>query len=291
MHLPMTGGRKHELVSIAEVGRAYPTTGPAGGYLAVIDPRQVADALIAAEREREPIAPFSDTYPFFGVDGAYQAQKLFVEDHLNGGDQVIGAKLGMTSRVKRAMLGVDQPVSGRLTAGMVLSHGQPVPLEQLIHPQAEPEIAIVLGRELAYPVTIPGVLAATEAVFAAIEVIDSRYEDFRYRMPDVVADNVGAARVALGSRACTPAELGDLRLLGCVFRSRGQVVGTAAGAAVMGHPAAAVAWLVRSLNARGEHLPAGSVVLTGGLTAPAALRRDGALTADFDQLGSVEVYA
>ena len=110
-------------------------------------------------------------------------------------------------------------------------------------------------------------------------------------MPDVVADNVGAARVALRSRAYTPAELGDLRLIGCVFRSQGEVVGTAAGAAMMGHPAAATAWLVRSLTARGKHLPVGSVVLTGGLTAPAALRRDGALTADFGQLGSVEVYA
>lgn len=87
-------GRKHELVSIAYVGRTYPTVGPAGGYLAVIDPRQVASALIAAEREREPIAPFSDTYPFLGVDGAYQAQQLFVEDYLNVGDQVIGASVG-----------------------------------------------------------------------------------------------------------------------------------------------------------------------------------------------------
>jgi 2-oxo-3-hexenedioate decarboxylase len=257
----------------------------------VIDPTQVAGALVTAERDRKPIAPFSDAYPFFGTDRAYQAQRLFVDAHLGVGDQVIGAKLGMTSRVMRVMLGVDQPVSGWLTAGMVLAPGQSVPLEQLIHPQAEPEIAIVLGRELAYPVTVPGVLAATEAVFAAIEVIDSRYEDFRYRMPDVVADNVGAARVAFGSRACTPAELGDLRLIGCVFRSQGEVVGTAAGAAAMGHPAAAVAWLVRSLAARGERLPAGSVVLTGGLTAPAAVRRGGALTADFDQLGSVEVCA
>jgi len=261
-----------------------------GGDLAMIDPRQVADALISAEREHKPIRPFSDAYPFLDAGRAYQAQRLFVEDHLNGGDQVIGAKLGMTSRVKRAMLGVDQPVSGWLTAGMVLSYGQPVALGQLIHPQAEPEIAIVLGTEPAYPATVASVLSATEAVFAAIEVIDSRFEDFRYRLPDVIADNVGAAKVAFGSRACTVAELGDLRLIGCVFRSRGEVVGTAAGAAVMGHPAAAVAWLVNTLAARGERLRAGSIVLTGGLTAPAALRRGGALTAEFDRLGSVEVY-
>ena len=283
-------GRKHELVSIADVGRTCHTTGSAGGYLAVIDPRQVADALVAAERERRPMAPFTDMYPFLDAGRAYQAQRLFVEDRLNG-NQVVGAKLGMTSRVKRAMLGVDQPVSGWLTAGMVLAPGQPVLLEELIHPQAEPEIAIVLGRVPALPATIMSVLSATEAVFAAIEVIDSRFEDFRYRMPDVIADNVGAAKVAFGSRPCTVAELGDLRLIGCVFRSRGEVVGTAAGAAVMGHPAAAVAWLVNTLAARGERLPAGSIVLTGGLAAPAALRQGCALTAEFDQLGSVEIYA
>jgi 2-keto-4-pentenoate hydratase len=206
----------------------------------MIDPRQVADALVAAERECKPIAPLTDVYPFLDADRAYQAQRLFVEDRLNRGDQVIGAKLGMTSKVMRTMLGVDQPVSGWLTAGMVLPYGRPVPLSQLIHPQAEPEIAIVLGR---------------------------------------------------GSRACTVAEVGDLGLIGCVFSSQGEVVGTAAGAAVMGHPAAAVAWLVNTLAERGEHLRTGSVVLTGGLTAPAAVRQGRTLTAEFDQLGSVEVYA
>lgn len=132
----------------------------------MIDPRQVADALVAAERERKPIAPFTDIYPFLDVGRAYQAQRLFVEDHLNG-DQVVGAKLGMTSKVKRIMLGVEAPVSGWLTAGMVLAPGQPVPLEGLIHPQAEPEIAIVLGREPALPATITSVLSATEAAFHA----------------------------------------------------------------------------------------------------------------------------
>jgi 2-keto-4-pentenoate hydratase len=99
----------------------------------VIKPRQVADALAAAERGRKPITPFTDAYPFFDAGRAYQAQRLLVEDHLDGG-QVVGAKLGMTGRVMRMMLGMDQPVSGWLTAGMVLPYDQPVPLDQLIHP-------------------------------------------------------------------------------------------------------------------------------------------------------------
>ena len=255
----------------------------------MIKPRQIADALAEAKQGRKPIAPFTDAYPFFDAGRAYQAQRMFVDDQLDGG-RVIGAKLGMTSKVMRMMVGVNEPVSGWLTAGMVLPYGQPVPLAQLIHPRAEPEIALVLGPAPASPATVSSVLAATEAVFAAIEVFDSRFEDYRYRMPDVIADNIGAARFALGPRACTVAELEDLRLTGCVFRSQGEVIGTAAGGAVMGHPAAAVAWLVNILAERDERLPDGSIVLTGGLTAPAALPPGVALTAEFDQLGSVEVY-
>ena len=168
------------------------------GVVPMTGPRQLADALIVAERERKPIAAFTDAYPFLDVGRAYEAQRLFVGDRVDGGDPVIGAKLGMTSRIKRAMLGVDQPVSGWLTAGMVMSYGQPVPLDQLIHPQAEPEIAVLLGEEPTWPATVVSVLSAIEAVFAAIEVIDSRFEDFRYRLPDVIADNVGAARLVTG---------------------------------------------------------------------------------------------
>lgn len=281
---------EHDRVSIIEVGGPGRRGGTGGEDFAVIHPRQVADALATAERERKPIRPFSDEYPFFDAGRAYQAQQLFVEDHLNGGDRVVGAKLGLTSKVMQSMVGVHQPVSGWLTVGMVLPYGEPLPLGQLIHPRAEPEIAIMLGEEPAHPATVTSVLSVTEAVFAAIEIFDSRFEDYRYRLPDVIADNVGAARFALGSRACALAELQDLRLIGCVFRSRGEVVGTAAGAAVMGHPAAAVAWLVNTLAARGEHLPAGSIVLTGGLTAAVPVRQGAGLAAEFDQLGSVEIY-
>ena len=112
---------------------------------------------------------------------------------------MIGAKLGLTSRVKREALGIHEPVYGRLTSGMLVPVGAAVPLDQLIHPRAEPEIAFLIGKRLDGPVTPAGVLAATDAVVAAIEVVDSRYSD-RFRLPDSVADNAGAARVVLGPR-------------------------------------------------------------------------------------------
>jgi 2-oxo-3-hexenedioate decarboxylase len=253
------------------------------------DPRMLADTLIEAERMRTPIVPFTRNHPFLEAETAYKAQRLFVEHRLQAGEDLIGAKLGLTSRVKRDALGIHEPVYGRLTSGMLIPPGEPIPLDELIAPRAEPEIAFLIRDRLEGPVTAAAVLAATEAVVAAIEIVDSRYAS-RFALPDSVSDNAGAARVVLSSRARKPDDLVDLRLLGCVFRSHGDVVATAAGAAVMGDPAVAVAWLVNTLARRGEHLAAGSVVLSGGLTASVPLRPRSAVSVEFDGLGSIEVY-
>jgi 2-oxo-3-hexenedioate decarboxylase len=135
------------------------------------------------------------------------------------------------------------------------------------------------------------VLAATDSVFAAIELIDSRYDGFRFRLPDVIADNASSAGVVTGSVARRPEDVGDLRLLGVVFRRNGAVVATAAGAAALGHPAAAVAWLVNRLAERGERLESGSIVLSGGLTDAMPLERGSVVTAEIEELGTVEVRA
>jgi 2-oxo-3-hexenedioate decarboxylase len=252
------------------------------------DPQAIADALIAAERNRTPIAPFTRKLPFLDVQTAYKAQALFVEHRLQAGERMVGAKLGLTSAVKRKALGINEPVFGRLTSGMVVPHGEPVRLGELIRPRAEPEIAFLFAERVAAPTTITAVLAAAEAVVPAIEVVDSRYAA-PFRLPDSVADNAGAARVVLGARARRPAELVDLSVLGCVFRCRGGI-DTAAGGAVMGHPAAAVVWLAEALAARGECIEPGSVVLSGGLTASVPLAPRGVVTAEFDGLGSIGVH-
>ncbi|MGD9531224.1 MAG: 2-keto-4-pentenoate hydratase [Dehalococcoidia bacterium] len=253
------------------------------------DPQRLAGILLDAERRRTPVIPLTRHYPFLDVETAYKAQAIVVEHRLLAGERVIGAKLGMTSAVKRHALGIDEPVHGRLTSGMVVPFGEPVRLDELIHPRAEPEIAFVLGRRIEGPTTVTAVLRATEAVLPAVEIVDSRYSA-AFRVPDSVADNAGAARVAFGSRARPPGELADLSVMGCVFRSRRGLT-TAAGGAAMGHPAAAVAWLAGALAARGEAIEEGAVVLTGGLTASVPLRTDGLVTAEFDGLGPLTVRA
>ena len=251
------------------------------------DPQVMAEALIRAERERAPIAPFTRANPFLSVDTAYQAQALVVQHRLGAGEQLIGLKLGMTSKVKRSALGIHEPVYGRLTTGMVVPFGEPLALGGLIGPRAEPEIALLIGRSVGPDMTITGVLAAVEQVLPAIEVMDTRYSG-PFRLSDSVADNAGAARIVLGTWGRSPAELVDLSVLGCVFRHRGGI-DTAAGGAALGHPAAAVIWLARALASRGQQLEEGAIVMTGGLTPSVRLRPGETVTAEFDQLGSVGI--
>jgi 2-oxo-3-hexenedioate decarboxylase len=253
----------------------------------VTDPQTMAETLIRAERERAPVAPFTHTNPFLNVENAYRVQTLVVEHRLLAGEQLIGIKLGLTSKVKRRALGIHEPVYGRLTTGMVVPFGEPLRLGGLINPKAEPELALLFGRAVGPDMTVTSVLRAVEQVLPAIEVMDSRYSG-SFRLPDSVADNAGAARIIIGTVGRSPGELVDLSVLGCVFRHRGGI-DTAAGGAVMGHPAAAIVWLARVLAGRGQHLPAGAIVMTGGLTASVRLRPGDTVTAEFDGLGSVGV--
>jgi 2-oxo-3-hexenedioate decarboxylase len=213
-----------------------------------------------------------------------------VQAKLDAGERLVGYKLGLTSRNKQQAMGVDAPLYGRVTSGMIATYAEPVRLDRYIHPRVESEIAFLLARDFEPPATITSVLAATDVVFGAVDVLDSRYEGFRFSLDDVVADNASAGGFYLGPIARRPAELPDLRLLGCVVRVDGEVVMTAAGAAVMGHPAASVAWLANQLAAEGTGLRAGQLVFSGGVTAPVPVVAGGSVTFEFDALGAIEVY-
>jgi 2-oxo-3-hexenedioate decarboxylase len=257
----------------------------------MIEASQIAEVLAAAERDRKELSPFTDEHPDLDLQTAYDAQWAAIGRRQAAGERLVGAKLGLTSKAKQRVMNVDAPLYGWVTDRMLLPYGEPVQLSRFIHPRVEPEIAFLLARPVAAPATVTSVLGATEAVFAAVDVLDSRYENFRFRLPDVVADNASAAGFLLGPRALSPADLDDLRLLGCVLRVDGDVAATAAGAAVMGHPAASVAWLVNRLAERGQTLDAGMLVFSGGLTEPVPLQVGVSVTVEIDQLGSIEVYA
>jgi 2-oxo-3-hexenedioate decarboxylase len=254
----------------------------------VTDIAKWAEHLLEAEARRQAVPPITDAEPGLRVDEAYEIQDELVRRRVARGETVAGAKLGLTSRAKQRAMGVDEPVYGVLTDAMLLAADQPLALDGLIHPRAEPEIVFILGEDLAGPgVTLHDVLDATAAVCCGLEVIDSRYEDFRFTLADVVADNTSAARFVLGPRSAVPDF--DLALVGCVLEVDGIPHETAAGAAVLGHPAEAVALLANRQARLGRSLRAGWVVLSGGLTNAVPLHAGGHVAAAFGRLGRVSL--
>lgn len=219
----------------------------------------------------------------YAVQWALQARKL------ERGERLAGWKVGLTSRAKMLQMGVHHPSYGFLLDSFAIEDGGVVRHAASIHPRVEPELAFVTCRELRGPgCTLAEVLAATEYVLPAIEVIDSRYVNFKFDLPSVVADNSSSSGFALGS-VCRAIEDLDLRTLGVVLSLNGAPIGLGATAAVLGHPAASVAMLVDLLGERGLTLPAGSLVLTGGITEAHAVSPGDEVRLDIQQLGGVSI--
>jgi len=254
-----------------------------------VDVKALARHLHEANRDRRLVARLTDDHPDLTLEQGFEIQLALRKRHLKEGARLVGAKLGLTSRAKQAQMGLAAPVHGFLTDAMRLETGEPLVVAALGQPRVEPEIAFVMGRDVSGPaVTATEVLAATEAVCPALEILDSRYPDYKFTLADVVADNTSAGRFVLGTTLTAPSGI-DLRLVGCVFERNGALAGTAAGAASLGHPAVAVAALVRELAARGEGLPAGAVVMSGGLTEAVPVSAGDVIGVRFDRLGAVEL--
>ncbi|MEU7811607.1 fumarylacetoacetate hydrolase family protein [Pseudonocardia sp. NPDC049154] len=245
---------------------------------------ELAARLAKATADRIAITKLTDELPELDLPTGYLVQR----ELRAAAGPLAGWKLGLTSRAKQAQVGVTSPIHGFLPAAGALDVGAPLDTAAHIQPRCEPEIVFVLGRDLAGPhVTAADVLAASCGVAVGIEVLDSRFVDYRFTTADVVADNTSASRFVVGTPV-SPAGI-DLRLVGMVLEHNGQVVATASGAASLGHPAAAVAWLVRRLASEDEGLAAGQVVLSGGLTAAVPVGPGDVVTATIDRLGSIEL--
>jgi 2-keto-4-pentenoate hydratase len=254
-----------------------------------VTPDDIAGTLIQAARSRIAIRPITDQVPDLDHDTAYRIQDAVVRARVDAGAVVVGAKLGLTSAAKQRQMNVDEPLYGFLTDDMQIDTGQTLTCADFIQPRCEPEIAFLLRRDLAGThVTAAHVLAATELVFPAIDVLDSRFTGYAFTITDVIADNSSCAGFVLGGTGVPPEGI-DWRLVGCVLEHNGHLAATAAGAAVLGHPAASVAWMVRRLATRGRGLTAGQVILSGALTEAIAVTPGDTVVARFDRLGTVEL--
>jgi 2-oxo-3-hexenedioate decarboxylase len=248
---------------------------------------RAASVLLEAEESRTDRGPITDEWPELDLETAYAVQDETLRRRLDRGERLIGVKLGLTSRAKQRRMNIASPLTAWLTDAMVLPAGDPVPQDRLIHPRAEPEIVFVMRDRLTGPgVTAATALAAVAAVWAGIEIIDSRYRDFTFTLPDVVADNASSGFFVTGPVARSPAEL-DLTLEACLVEADGQIVDSATGAAVQGHPAEALALAANDLGQRGLAIEPGWIVLTGGMTDAVFVTPGSALAAHFTHLGSI----
>lgn len=248
---------------------------------------ELAEYLETCELEAKDATKITDRFPDMDFEDAYDIQFAIRQRKLDRGTKMVGLKVGLTSRAKMKQMGVETPVYGFLADYFDRPDGGEIETDQLIHPKVEAELAFVTKAPLSGPGCHVGdVLAATDFVIPAVEIIDSRYENFRFDLISVVADNASSSRFVLGGQMADPRDL-DMRNLGVVLERNGEVVELGAGAAVLGHPAASVALLANMLGERGETIPAGTLILTGGITAAVTVNKGDNVNVRFQDLGSV----
>lgn len=228
--------------------------------------QQLAERLYQALRNGETIEPLTTTVAL-DIDDAYHISLAMLERRQADGEQVVGKKIGVTSKAVQEMLGVHQPDFGFLTDRMQFDDNACVSLSRanLIQPRAEGEIAFILKRDLMGPgVTQEQVLEATEAVMACFEIVDSRIHDWKIAIQDTIADNASCGVFVLGERRVPPAGI-DLANVRLDMKRNGELHSSGLGSAVQGHPAEAVAWLANTLGGFGVPLRAGEIILSGSL--------------------------
>lgn len=251
--------------------------------------RGYAERLHEAARTRVPVPPLTSERPDLTAEDGYAIQSELVSMLLADGDTVVGYKLGLTSKPMQEMLGVHQPDYAPVLASGVVEDGASVEVGRFIQPKIEAEIALVLDRPLRGPhVTALEASRAIAGAAAALEIIDSRIEDWKIKLPDTIADLASSGSVVISGRL-VPIDGFDVRLVGMTISKNGELMATGAGAAALGNPIQAVAWLANTLAPYGVTLEAGRFVMTGSLHAAFPVSPGDVIRAELDRLGPVTV--
>lgn len=223
------------------------------------------------------------------VDDAYAIQIQRIQVALANGDVITGKKIGLTSLAMQNMLGVDQPDYGHLLASMAVPNDGSISLSTLFQPKIEGEIAFVLKKDLVGPnVTAEDVLAATDYVVPALEIVDSRIKDWKIKLVDTVADNASCGLYVLGTNKIDVSTV-DLKSVHMQLLKNNEVINEGKGSAVLGDPAICVAWLANKLYDYDVTLKAGEVILSGALSAAVEAKPGDKFTASFTTLGEATV--
>lgn len=232
------------------------------------------------------VAPMRDLIEPRDVENAYAIQQINTALWLGEGRRVVGRKVGLTAKAVQLQLGVSQPDFGVLFDDMAIADGGSLSPSRVLQPKVEGEVAFIMAADINDPaVTREQVAVAVDAVVTAIEIVDSRIEDWKITFADTVADNGSSAFFVLGNDR-KPLDGLDLWTCGMALEVNGEIVSMGAGAACMGHPLNALTWLAQTLAARGEALRKGDVVLSGALGPMFAVKAGDKVRATIGGLGS-----
>lgn len=250
---------------------------------------RLCERVEGAQKGAYAIQKLTNEYPAMTIADGYAVQSELRRRFIAQGHKLVGWKAGLTSKAKMQQMGVSVPSIGFLTDRMARPENSAITTSDMVHPRVECEVAFVMKKTLRGPnCTREDVLAATDYVLPAVEVIDSRFSGFKFDLESVVADNGSSARFVGGGRPRYVEDI-DLPTLGVVMEKNGEIVTLGAAAAVLGHPAEAIAMLVNILDELGEELPAGSFVMSGGITEAIPVKPGDSIVARFQELGSVSL--
>jgi 2-oxo-hept-3-ene-1,7-dioate hydratase len=245
-----------------------------------------AAALLQAERERKPIPQLSKTYPNIEIEDAYRIQDIWAQARVGAGARVVGHKIGLTSRAMQMASKMTEPDYGRILDDALFNDGAQIKVERFIKPRLEVELAFIMGEDLEGPgARIYDVMRATELVLPALEIIDYRTEVPR-AIADTIADNAAFGAIVVGGRPIRPMDV-DIRWVGATLSKNGIIEESGVSAAIMGHPAAGIAWLVNKLHAVKSGLKKKQIVLAGSFTRPVDIAKGDVIQVDYGPLGAI----
>jgi len=250
--------------------------------------RQATDVLLQAQASRVPARQLSLAFSEMVLEDAYRVQDLWVQSRIGDGACVVGHKIGLTSRAMQMASNFNEPDYGRILDDAVFNDGAAIPAARFLKPRLEVELSFIMSEDLEGPgKRIYDVLRATEAVVPALEVIDYRTEVPR-QIVDTIADNAAFGAIVVGGRPVRPYDI-DVRWVGATLAKNGIIEESGVSAAVMGHPAAGIAWLVNKLHDVGSGLKKGQIVLAGSFTRPVDVAAGDVIHADYGPLGAIGV--
>lgn len=251
---------------------------------------EIVEYLLHAERDVHEVTKVTDEYPEITIEQAYNLQDNLLKQRLKENNtRKVGVKLGLTSEAKQKMMGVDEAIIGDLHADMLAYEWEPLDRSSLIHPKVEPEIAFFINEDIqGEDITEEDILKASQYIAPALEIIDSRYKDFKFTLVDVIADNCSSKKFVVGSKITLSNET-DLSNVGMVMSKNGKVEQTGSSAAVLDHPLKAMTWAANMLGRRGKGFKKGDIVLSGAMSEAIRIESDDTIIAEFDNLGSVSL--